>query len=66
MGVAPDNDDGNEYENDEEDGENNKDDDEWPLLGTVFFIFPFWCLDAKGGEEYLSLLLVHRLFGFVL
>jgi hypothetical protein len=28
MGVAPDNDDGNEYENDEEDGENNKDDDE--------------------------------------
>jgi hypothetical protein len=21
------------------------------LFDTVFILFPFWCLDAKGGEE---------------
>jgi hypothetical protein len=29
------------------------------LFGTVFLVFPFWCLDAKGGEEiYLPMLFI--------
>jgi hypothetical protein len=53
MGDAPAtaDDDGSKYK----DG---NDDDEC-LLSTMFFLFPFLCLDVKGGEEYISMLLVH-------
>jgi hypothetical protein len=45
---------GNEYEEDEDD-----DDDEWsPFIELL--LFPFLCLDAKGGEEYLLIMLSCR------
>jgi hypothetical protein len=29
------------------------------LFSTVFLLFPFWCLDVKGGEEiYLPMLFI--------
>jgi hypothetical protein len=34
------------------------------LLFTELLLFPFWCLDAKGGEEYLVLMSFIILLGF--
>jgi hypothetical protein len=30
------------------------------LFSTVFFLFPFWCLDVKGGEELFIYVFVHH------
>jgi hypothetical protein len=30
---------------------------------TELLLFPFWCLDAKGGEEYLNVFISSFLFG---
>jgi hypothetical protein len=36
------------------------------LFGTEFLLFPFWCLDVKGGEEsfylVISIYVVHRFY----
>jgi hypothetical protein len=32
------------------------------LFGTVFLLFPFWCLHAKGGEELSIYVFIHRFY----
>jgi hypothetical protein len=32
------------------------------FFGSVFHLFPFWCLGAKRGEDYLSIYVVHHFY----
>jgi hypothetical protein len=63
MEAAPDDDEdgsNSEYEDDEEGDETTTSD----LFNTELLLFPFWCLDAKGGGESIYLVIYHFLFGF--